>query len=453
MFHHPAEDGGMKDEQARRQALQAMLRALADAEGELLDALHHDLGKSPSEAYVSELEGVRSECRHALAHLHRWMKPERRKLPPMAWPGRAVLHREPCGSVLVISPWNYPVFLSLTPVACALAAGCSVVLKPSERAPRVAEVLDRMMAGAFPSGLVSVIVGDGGTAKELLKKRFDHFFFTGSRGTGLEVAAAAARHGVPATLELGGKCPVMMFSGGGAGGTKLRDRLDTAARRIAWGKYLNAGQTCVAPDHVLVERDLYEPLLDALKRAFDSFGRDGYGKMVDRRHFDRVRAYLGQGTIFHGGVVDEATLSISPTILTDVADDAGVMKEEIFGPVLPVIPCDDLEDGLRRARANPDPLAVYPFTEDAGVVERIRAELRSGAVCVNDVVVHVAGVDLPFGGTGNSGMGRYRGRAGFDAFSRERIVLNRGLRWDLPFRYPPLPDLKNLKRALKIFGA
>lgn len=439
----------MKDEQARRDALQAMLDALVAAEGELLEALHHDLGKSPSEAYVSELEGVRAECRHALVNLRRWMKLERRKLPVMAWPGKAILHREPCGSVLVISPWNYPVFLSLTPVACALAAGCSVVLKPSERAPRVAEVLEKMLGQAYPSGQVSVLRGDASVAKDLLEKPFDHFFFTGSRETGLKVAMAAARHGVPATLELGGKCPVLMFSDGEAGRARLRDHLATAARRIAWGKYLNAGQTCVAPDHVLVERPLYEPLLEALRAAFDSFGGQDYGKLVDRRHFDQVRAFLDQGTIFHGGALDEAGLTISPTILTDVPEDAGVMSEEIFGPVLPVIPCDNLDDALRRVGANPEPLAVYPFTEDSGVLERIRAEVRSGAVCVNDVVVHVAGVDLPFGGTGKSGMGRYRGRAGFDLFTRERVIIDRGLRWELPLRYPPLPPVANLRRWLR----
>lgn len=442
----------MKDEPARREALQTLLDAVDEAEGDLLDALRHDLGKSPSEAYVSELEGVRAECRHALSHLRKWMKPERRKLPFMAWPGKAVLHREPCGSVLVIAPWNYPVFLSLTPVACALAAGCSVVLKPSERAPRVAEVLERMMGRAYPSGLVSVRRGDASVAKGLLEQPFDHFFFTGSRATGLEVAAAAARHGVPATLELGGKCPVLMFSSSESGRAKLRDRLETAARRIAWGKYLNAGQTCVAPDLVLVERSLYEPLLDALKKAFDSFKGQDYGKLVDRRHFDQVRAYLDQGTIIHGGLADDATLSIPPTILTDIAEDAEVMRSEIFGPVLPVIPCDDLEEALHRVKKNPDPLAVYPFTEDPGVVDGIRAEVRSGAVCVNDVVIHVAGFDLPLGGTGNSGMGRYRGEAGFHLFSRERVVLTRGLRWDLPFRYPPLPDLAGLKKALRFLG-
>jgi aldehyde dehydrogenase (NAD+) len=442
----------MKDERSRREALQAMMGALGQAEGELLDALHRDLGKSPSEAYVSELEGVRAECRHALSHLRKWMKPERRKLPVMAWPGEVVVQRESCGSVLVIAPWNYPVFLSLTPVVCALAAGCSVVLKPSERAPSVAEVLERMMAGAYPSGRVSVVRGDASVARDLLEKPFDHMFFTGSRETGLKVAAAAARQGVPATLELGGKCPVLMFSSSDGGRAKLLDRMETAARRIAWGKYLNAGQTCVAPDHVLVERPLYESLVKALKAAFDSFGGRDYGKLVDGRHFNQVRSYLAQGTILHGGKADEAGRSISPAILTDVPEDAEVMRREIFGPVLPVLVCDDLDEALRRVRANPDPLAIYPFTEDAEVVDRIRAEIRSGAVCVNDVVVHVAGVDLPFGGTGKSGVGRYRGRAGFDLFTRERVILSRGLRWELPFRYPPLPELRILKRALKFFG-
>jgi len=429
----------------------ASLKALLDAtevhEKNLLDALHADLGKAPVESFMSEIQMVRGECRHAIQHLTSWMKPTRKKTPFVAWPGRSEVRREPCGSVLIIGPWNYPVHLTLTPAAGALAAGCSTVIKPSERAPHVAEAIASMIGSTFPSSRMAVVTGKGDTSAALLRESFDHVFFTGSRSTGIKVMEAAAKHPVPVTLELGGKCPVIFFGGKGRHRDKLIAHMDTAARRIAWGKYLNAGQTCVAPDHILVERELLDPLVSSLEKAFRSFGLRDYARLVDREHFERVRAFLGQGNIAYGGKTDDAELRIDPTLLVDIPPSAPLMEEEIFGPILPLIPCDSLEEAIVSVNSRPDPLAIYPFTHDPDVLSRITVTTRSGAICSNDVIVQVAGVDLPFGGTGASGMGRYRGRASFDIFTRERVIVRRSLWPDLPFRYPPVAlSLERLKR-------
>lgn len=434
---------------ARRATLRQLFVALEKWEPVLLEALKVDLGKSASEAYVSEINVVRGECLQAIRLLPRWMKKDARRLPFLAWPGRAEVLREPCGSVLVIAPWNYPVHLALTPLAGALAAGNGVVLKPSERSPAVAKVMEEMISSIFEPAEVAVVRGGGEVGEELLKQPFDHVFFTGSHSTGVKVAEACASQLIPVTLELGGKCPVVVFGGEGKHHAALESGIELAARRIAWGKYLNAGQTCVAPDYVLVERKLYQPLLAALEKAFRSFELADYGKMVDRKHFERVRAMLAEGTIAFGGDVDETALRISPTLMTGPAADAAVLTKEIFGPILPVLIIDTLQEAIDQIRKNPEPLAIYPFTKDPQVVARIRIELGSGAVCVNDVVVHVAGEQLPFGGTGASGMGRYRGASSFGLFTRERVLVERGLRWEIPARFPTLPPLKVLKKILK----
>jgi aldehyde dehydrogenase (NAD+) len=438
---------------SRRDALRRLLEAVERNERELLDALREDLGKGELEAFTTEVQMTAAECRHALKHLKSWMKPERRAVPMLARPGRALLRREPCGVALILGPWNYPLQLLLTPLVAALAGGNCAVLKPSELAPRTAEAIARIIGAAFDPAEVAVVTGGPEVAEALLEERFDHVFFTGSTTTGRKVAAAAARHLTPVTLELGGKCPVLVFGGDEAGTARLKDSIDVVARRIAWGKHLNAGQTCVAPDHLLVDRRLHDPLVEALGRAFRSFEGGEYGRLVNRRHFDRVTAFLGDGTIAWGGGSDPERLHLEPTVLTGVSADSPVMRDEVFGPVLPVLSCDSLDAALELVRARPDPLAVYVFSKDDEVVDRVVASTRSGGVCVNDTVVHITGFELPFGGVGDSGMGRYRGKAGFDTFTRERIVLRRSLWPDLPFRYPSpkqtLAALKKLPRFLR----
>ncbi|RYD67429.1 MAG: aldehyde dehydrogenase family protein [Verrucomicrobiaceae bacterium] len=441
--------GATRSFEARRDALRSLLQGLERLQGELITALHADLGKGAVEAYSSELFVVIGEARHAMANLKRWMKPVHHRVPFLAWPGRGRVDREPCGAVLIIGPWNYPLQLLLTPLVGVLAAGGTAVLKPSEHAPQVAAVIARLIAESFRPGHVAVACGDVAVSEGLLRERFDHIFFTGSAPTARKVMSAAASNLTPVTLELGGKCPVLVFPGKDG---RLSESLEVIARRIAWGKYLNAGQTCVAPDHVLVASEHHDPLVEALGKAFRSFGLQDHARMVNRHHYERVKAFLRDGRPVHGGGYDDDAFRIDPTVLIDVRPDAPVMQEEIFGPILPVLACAGPDAALAQLRSLPAPLALYAFTKNRELMDRILTDTTSGGVCFNDTVVHITGQSMPFGGVGESGMGRYRGRASFDTFTRERIVVKRPLWIDLPFRYPPpklsVERLKALVRFL-----
>lgn len=429
--------GATRGLEFRRAALDRLISALVAHEEDVLAALDADLGKPAMDAYVTEVGMVLSEARHARRRLRRWMKPRRRRVPFLAWPATAEVRREPFGVVLVIGPWNYPVQLLLAPLVGALAAGNCAVLKPSELAPRSSAVVAKLIAAAFDPDHVAVIEGGRETAEALLAERFDHIFFTGGTEVGRAVMQAAARHLTPVTLELGGKCPAIVAGGGRPDCGALARDLDTIARRLVWGRFMNAGQTCVAPDYVLVERPLHDPLVQALRRAVAECYPADFGRLVNRRHFERVAAYLADGRPACGGGTDPATLRIDATVLTNVDPRAPVMRDEVFGPVLPVLAFDRLDDALAIVRDRPAPLAVYLFTRDPRVRRRVVDETRSGGVCVNDVVVQLTGPDLPFGGVGESGMGRYHGKAGFDCFSHERVVMRRSLGLDSSFRYPP----------------
>jgi aldehyde dehydrogenase (NAD+) len=443
--------GATRSREFRQQNLRALRNALVASETALLDALHADLRKPAAEAYAAEIGMVLGEIRHALCHLDVWMKPERRRAPWLAWPARASLLPEPLGVALIIGPWNYPLQLLLSPLVAAIAAGNCAVLKPSEHAPHTSRVVAEMIAAAFPEDFLTVVEGGRETAEALLGEKFDTIFFTGGTRAGQAVMAAAARHLTPVTLELGGKCPCIVCADA---------PLETAARRIAWGKFMNAGQTCVAPDHVLVDQRVAAPFLDALKEAIlEFYGPDpqrspDYGRIVNLSHHDRLVRLLGDGKIVTGGGHDAADLYIAPTVLTDLPPDSGAMAEEIFGPILPVLEFTVLDDLLADLRRRPTPLALYLFTRDRCVQQHVIAETRSGGVCINDTVSQILGNDLPFGGLGESGMGAYRGKAGFDAFSHRRAVLRRALRPDPDFRYPPQKTpLSTLKRVLRLFGA
>jgi aldehyde dehydrogenase (NAD+) len=443
--------GETRPEAHRRARLLALSEAILRHEEELLEALRADLGKPPVDAWTTEVAPVLAEIRHALRHLSAWMRPRRAKVPPLAWPARAHVVREPYGLALVIGPWNYPFQLLFSPLAAALAAGNAIILKPSEFAPETSRLAARIVDAAFPDGAVTVVEGDHETAAALLRERFDTIFFTGGTAVGRAVMEAAAGHLTPVTLELGGKCPAIVCADACL---RSPQRLDAVARRLVWGKFLNAGQTCVAPDHVRVERTAHDALVAAMCRAVAQFryGPDS-GRIVNRRHFQRVLSYLADGAVACGGDHDPARLWIAPTILTGIRPAARVLREEIFGPVLPVVPWDKLDDALADVAALPPPLAVYLFTTDPARRERVVAATRSGGVCVNDTIVHITGHDLPFGGVGESGVGRYHGKSGFDAFTYERVVMRRPLAPDPAFRYPPprLP-LPRLKRILRWLG-
>ncbi len=431
----------------RREQLRKLGAALEWHEASLLAALRADLRKSPFQGYSSELGLVQAEIRCALKHLHGWTAPQPRKTPWLVAPAGGWVQSEPLGVALILGPWNYPVQLLLTPLASAIAAGNCAVLKPSELAPQASDVVAALVRETFTEAFISVVSGGPDVAEALLAEQFDKIFFTGSTRVGRLVMAAAAKHLTPVTLELGGKCPAIVCGDAD---------VELAAKRIAWGKFMNAGQTCVAPDFVMVQRDVREAFVAALKKSLREFyGEDAsqsmdYGRIVNARHFERLAGYLRDGRVAHGGAQDAKDLFLAPTILVDVAPDAPVMQEEIFGPILPVLEYAQLSDALALLRGRPTPLALYVFSQDRATQTRLLAETRSGGACVNDVVSHIIGAGLPFGGLGGSGMGAYHGRAGFDAFSHRRAVLRRATWLDTPFRYPPPKlSLAGLRRALR----
>jgi aldehyde dehydrogenase (NAD+) len=433
-----------------RRARLLKFRETIEAQEQLLcDALHADLRKSPQAAYASEIALVLGEIRYAHRHLPGWMKPQRRRASLLAWPARGFIRPEAYGVALIIGPWNYPFQLLLSPLVGAMAAGNCAVLKPSEFAPNTAAAIAQLISATFPEEYLAVVQGARDAAEALLREKFDTIFFTGSTSVGRAVMSAAARHLTPVTLELGGKCPCLVCGDA---------PLEITARRIAWGKFMNAGQTCVAPDFVFVDRRVHAAFVDALKRALREFYGDDpqkspdYGRVVNRRHFDRLTGYLRTGQVVHGGLHDAADLYLAPTILTDVPTDAPVMQEEIFGPILPVLEFTALDDVLALLRERPTPLALYLFTPDRATQERVLAATRSGGVCLNDTVVHIVGPHVPFGGLGESGLGAYHGRASFDCFTHRRSVLRRSLAIDPKLRYPPpRVSLAMLKRAFRFF--
>lgn len=420
---------------AQLDRLEALLEAAADR---LLEALAEDLGKPPLEASFERV-AIAQELKLTRRHLRRWMAPRPVGLPPWALPGRASLQSEPLGCVLIIGPWNYPFQLCLHPLVSALAAGNSAVLKPSEHAPRTAALIADLVAQHFPPEIVQVVCGDGSVAAALLQERFDHIFFTGGGRVGRLVLAAAAPHLTPVTLELGGKSPAIVLEGAD---------LAVTARRLAWGKSINAGQTCIAPDHLMVTPALREPLVAAIAAEWQRFhGEDPLrsphlARIVNRAQFERLEALLEgarqRGQVLAGGRSDADCGRIEPTLLavSDPENDP-LMQEELFGPLLPVMTVPDLTTALQQVRRRAKPLALYLFGGDGKGRRQLLETSSSGSVVFNDVILQGGLAELPFGGVGESGMGTYHGEAGFRTFSHQRSVLSRPFWLDLPFRYPP----------------
>ena len=423
----------------RRAQLRALARMLRAHEAEFAGALARDLGKPAPEAYATEIGFTLGEVRHALANLRRWARPRRVSMPLALQPASARATPQPQGVVLVMAPWNYPLQLLLVPLCGALAAGNCVLLKPSELAPFTSALLATLLPRYLDSEAVAVVEGGPRIAGELLGQRFDHYFFTGGARVGRLVMEAAARVPAPATLELGGKCPAIVHDGD----------LRTIARRIVFAKFTNAGQTCVAPDHVLVLREHAPELARQLRGAItEFFGSDpmqarDYGRIVDERHHQRLAdalagALADGATLLAGGRHDARRRHFEPTVLVDVPAGNVLAREEVFGPILPLVVVQDLDEALERAAALDPPLAAYVFTRQPGVRERVEAGLRAGAIAVNACAIHLAVPGLPFGGTGASGLGRYHGRHSFEAFSQLRPVFHKPLWPDtLRFAYPP----------------
>jgi acyl-CoA reductase-like NAD-dependent aldehyde dehydrogenase len=445
------ESGATRTVAWRQQQLRSLLDALERHESALLDALHLDLGKPPIEAWVSEIGFLRGEIRYALRHIAAWAKPRRAGVPLFLQPASARVVPDPRGVALIVGPWNYPLQLLLAPAIAALAAGNTVVLKPSEHAPHTADALARLVADTFSPEILTVVHGSHDVVLELIGQKPDIIFFTGGATGAKAVLAAAAAHLIPAVLELGGKSPCVVCADA---------PLETTARRIVWGKFLNAGQTCVAPDHLWIQSGIFSPFVDELKKAITAFygavpdQSADYGRICHNGHLQRLQNMLGDAEILHGGKVITEERFIEPTLLGQPKPGTPLAGEEIFGPLLPVMKFDDLSEVIEAQRGRPIPLALYIFTKDREKEKTLVSGIRSGGVCVNDTLSHILPPQLPFGGVGESGMGSYHGKAGFHTFSHQRSVMRRAFLGENSFRYPPVPlPLAKLKRILRWFGS
>jgi aldehyde dehydrogenase (NAD+) len=430
--------------------LRSLQSAMEQRHSAIEAALEADLKRNRFESFLAEILLLQSELKKAVKNTARWSAP-RRVLPSVLnFCSRDRIVPEPYGVVLIISPWNYPFLLSLGPLIAAISAGNCVVLKPSSFAPASSAVLAEIVGSAFPEEYAAVVQGGAGTAQALLEHKFDKIFFTGSARVGRLVLQAAARHITPVTLELGGKSPCIVTESA---------ELRVASRRIVWGKLLNAGQTCVAPDYILVQRSKKDELITRLVESITAFyGNDirrnpDYPRIIGEKHHARLLSYLDAGKIVWGGDHDGEDLYFGPTLLADVTWEDRIMKEEIFGPLLPLIAYDSLEEVIERVNAREEPLSLYLFTADKKQIETVWSRCRFGGGCVNDTLSHLLNSRLPFGGTGNSGMGSYHGRWGFETFSHQKSLVHRTVRPDIPLRYPPYSNkgwLKNL--LLKVVG-
>ena len=413
--------------------LKRLKQAILDNEAEILAALKADLNKPEFEAYSSEV-GVVRDINYALKHIKAWTKPQRVSTPLELLPGSAQIYPEPLGVVLIISPWNYPFQLMIAPLVGAIAAGNCSVLKPSEIAVHTSKVVVEIIQKNFDPAFIAVVEGGIDTSQQLLAEKFDHIFFTGSTEVGKAVMAAAAKHLTPVTLELGGKSPCIV---------DVDVQVEQAAKRIAWGKFINAGQTCIAPDYLLVHQDIKTPLLKSLKHWIEAFYTEtpatspDYARIINQKHFSRLTNLLQEGKVVMGGATNAADRYIAPTVIDGVTFADPIMQDEIFGPILPVIEYTDLTEAISLVNTKPKPLALYFFSTNKQHQQKILQETSAGGTCINDTIMQIAVPDLPFGGVGASGMGSYRGKAGFDTFSHYKSVFKKPFWLDLNWRYAP----------------
>ncbi|MEG2000446.1 MAG: aldehyde dehydrogenase [Evtepia sp.] len=426
--------------------LKRMEQGMRKHEAALLEALAVDLGKSAFEAYTTELAPVFSELARMRKNLKRWAAPTKKKSARAVLPARSYVQAEPYGVVLILSPWNYPLQLALIPLLSALAAGNCVILKPSEQAPHVSHAIADLLAEEFPEEYVCVMEGDVSIAARLLAQEFDYIFYTGSATVGKTVMTAAAQHLTPVTLELGGKSPCILAEDAD---------LDLAAKRIVWGKLLNAGQTCVAPDHVWLRVEQRLPFVDYVEKWLNCFlgetalENPDFARMVNEKQFKRVVSLIEPEKVVLGGGTDIETLRIEPTVLWHVRERDAVMQEEIFGPVLPILTYHNLDALIAHLQTKEKPLALYLFTKSKKTERKVMNTLSFGGGCVNDTMVHVI-ADLPFGGVGTSGMGAYHGKSGFDTFSHYKSLVYKG-KFEVPLRYPPF-DVRKIPLVKTFMG-
>ena len=429
----------------RIEALKKLLNALTKHEDMLLSALRQDLGKSGFEAYMTEIGMCRDELRFALRHLPKWSRARSVRTPLAQFAAKSFVMPEPYGVSLIISPWNYPVLLSIDPLIGAIAAGNCAVLKPSNYTPATSAALAKIIGDIFPPEYICVVQGGRDANADLLEQRFDYIFFTGSVEVGKVVMTAAAKSLTPVSLELGGKSPAII--------DKTAD-IALTAKRLAFGKFINAGQTCVAPDYVFVHESIKDALVRELVRAIETFYPKGVEdetlpRIVSKRHFERLMGLMQGEKAIIGGVGDSETLKIAPTVLGNITQDSLVMREEIFGPILPLLSFTELDTVIDAVRARPKPLALYVFTKSKAVQKRVLRELSFGGGCINDTIIHLATPHMGFGGVGESGMGAYHGKYSFDTFSHHKSIVDKKTWIDLPIRYAPFTEKK--ERMLRAF--
>ena len=441
--------GKTRNEKWRRTQLHSLSNLLENHQKEILNALNQDLGKPATEAFF-EIIAVKQEIKLAQKNLSNWMKTRHINVPVSLKPAQALVYPDPLGCILIIGPWNYPFSLTIQPLVGALAAGNTAVLKPSENAPNVSNLIKKLIEKYFPKNILQVFEGDGNFAADLMTRQFDHVFFTGGENIGRKVMEAASKNLTPVTLELGGKSPAIVIDGA---------NLEVTAKRVIWGKSLNAGQTCIAPDHLLVEQKLFDSLISNLKNSINDFYGNNpldskhLGRIINQNQFNRLNNLLKEakknGQIIYGGDSNEIDRRISPTLIKIENRNDPLMKEELFGPLLPILSIKNLDQAISDFKLLPKPLALYLFGGGENEQGKVLSMTSSGGVCFNDVVLQAGIPELPFGGVGTSGMGKYHGKAGFDNFTHYKSVLKRPFWLDLNFRYPPYKiDLSLLNKLI-----
>jgi aldehyde dehydrogenase (NAD+) len=439
--------GRTRDLAWRVQQLEALERMMAEREADIIEALRQDLGRHALETWTAEIAYVAGDAAYCRKNVKRWMRARKVHTPAIAKPGKSWLQPEPLGTVLIIGAWNYPLQLVLAGYAAAIAAGNCAILKPSELAPATSNLIARLIPEYMDTDCVRVVEGGVPETSALLELPFDHILYTGNGKVGRIVMTAAAKHLTPVTLELGGKSPCVVLADA---------NLETTARRIAWGKFTNAGQTCIAPDYILADAGTEAKLLPLMEKVTrEMFGDDpraseSYGRIINERHFDRLAALLGSGKVEMGGQTDRAAKYIAPTLLSGVNKDSAVMQDEIFGPILPIVRSENLDEAIDFIRSGDKPLAAYIFTKDAAAEQRFVDEVSCGSTCINDTMMFMAVDELPFGGVGASGMGAYSGEHGFRTFSHMKAVMKRAWWPDVALRYAPYTAKKfRLLRKLR----
>lgn len=430
----------------RLKQLESLKEAMIRHEADLAAALKEDLGKSRMESYMCEIGLTLSELTWMQKHLRSLMRSKRVSTPAAQFAAKSFRSPSPYGTVLIMSPWNYPVLLTLDPLIDAIAAGNTAVVKPSAYAPCTFDVMKTMIEECFPKHYVAVVDGGRAENQALLQQRFDMIFFTGGKTVGREVLRHAAEYLTPVTLELGGKSPCIVDST-----AKIR----LAAKRIVFGKYLNCGQTCVAPDYILCDKRIRDELITAILAEIEKqFGKEplknpNYGKIINEKHFERILGLINGEKLVYGGQSEPESLRIAPTVLNNITWDDAVMGEEIFGPLLPILTFDTLDEALDTVESHPHPLVLYFFSEDKAAQKKVLDTCRFGGGCINDTIIHLATSDMPFGGVGESGMGSYHGRVGFETFSHYRSIVDKKTWMDLPIRYQKYTGLK--EKMMRMF--